>query len=97
MSDYHEKTDSAVNFSFWKRFAYLDYKKERTQQEIAEIMDAVMADLHGTVEQGASEFDEALFRWCFAPHSQEIRDLLNSLIKQGIKKELSKRLEQECS
>jgi hypothetical protein len=94
MSDYHEKADCAVNLSFWEKFAYLDYKKERTPQEITEIMDAVMADLHRT-EQGASEFNIALFRWCFAPYSQEIRELLNTLLEDGIKKELCKRLEKE--
>ena len=87
-------TDDQVKFSFWRQFAYLDHK-ERTPQEIAEIMNAVMADLQGTVEQEATEFNIALFRWCFAPHSQEIRELLNSLMEQGIKKELRKRLEQE--
>ena len=90
-------TDDQVNFSFWQRFAYLDYKKERTQEEITQIMEAVMADLQGTVESEATEFNIALFRWCFAPHSQEIRDLLNSLIKQGIQKELRKRWEKECA
>jgi hypothetical protein len=95
MSDYHEKAGCAVNFSFWEKFAYLDHKKERTPQEIDEIMDAVMADLHGPMEEGASEFDKALFCWCFAPYSQEIRDLLNTLLKDGIKKELRKRWELE--
>lgn len=87
--------DLSFNCYFWRKFAYLDYKKERTPHEVDEIMDAVMADLHGTAEQGASEFDIALFRWCFAPYSKEIRDLLDNLLKEGIRKELRKRWEQE--
>jgi hypothetical protein len=87
--------DNAFNnyFLFWRKFAYLDRNQKRGEQEIAEIMAAVMADLHG--QQSASKFGIALFRWYCVPDSEEAKAMVYAFLEEGIKKEIRKQWEQE--
>jgi len=80
-------------FLFWRKFAYLDRNQKRGEQEIVEIMTAVMADLHG--QQSASKFGIALFRWYCVPDSEEAKAMVYAFLEEGIKKEIRKQWEQE--
>ena len=81
------------HFELWRRFSYCDRNKEKTIEEISEVMREAFDNLYCN-EKDCARFEQVIFAW-YCSDNQEVKNEVYSLLDKHIRKMIRKEWESE--
>ena len=91
-----EARDAAFedHYELWRRFSYCDRNKEKTIEEIGEVMREALNNLYCN-EGDCAKFEQAIFTWYCSNENQDAKDAMYELLDKHIRKIIRKEWEKE--
>ena len=82
------------HFELWRRFSYCDRNKEKTIEEIGEVISEALNNLYCN-EGDCAKFEQAIFTWYCSNENQDAKDTMSELLDKHIRKVIRKKWEKE--